>query len=255
MYQNIHIKRGSKAHEVHIWDDQIGYQQFSFKPYAYLKSKAGTYQSLYGDKLKKVPYWGEDDLKAGRVFESDVPIATRVLVDKYGDSSDVSEGHRELYFDIEVEVKDGFPDPSTADNKITAIAFYDKVMNHYTCLILGNVTNYSKGNRTIESFESETDLLQRFYQKYLEINPTILSGWNISGDVGKEGFDIPYLYHRTQRVLGQQIANCLSPIGTVYYDENRKQYKIAGVSCLDYMSLYKLFTYTQQSSYRLDYIG
>ena len=255
MYQNIHIKRGTKAHEIHIWDDQIGYQQFSFKPYAYLKSKAGTYQSLYGDKLKKVTYWGEDDLKAGRVFESDVPIATRVLVDKYGDSSDVSEGHRELYFDIEVEVKDGFPDPNTAENKITAIAFYDKVTEHYTCLILGNVKNYSKGNRTIESFESETDLLQRFYQKYLEINPTILSGWNISGDVGKEGFDIPYLYHRTQRVLGQQIANCLSPIGTVYYDENKKQYKIAGVSCLDYMSLYKLFTYTQQSSYRLDYIG
>ena len=145
MYQNIHIKRGSKAHEVHIWDDQIGYQQFSFKPYAYLKSKAGTYQSLYGDKLKKVTYWGEDDLKAGRVFESDVPIATRVLVDKYGDSSDVSEGHRELYFDIEVEVKDGFPDPNTAENKITAIAFYDKVTEHYTCLILGNVRNYSIG--------------------------------------------------------------------------------------------------------------
>ena len=50
------------------------------------------------------------------------------------------------------------------------------------------------------------------------------------------------------RKVGQQIANCLSPIGTVYYDENKKQYKIAGVSCLDYLSLYKLFTYTQLSS-------
>ena len=46
---------------------------------------------------------------------------------------------------------------------------------------------------------------------------------------GKEGFDIPYLYHRTQRVLGQQIANCLSPIGTVHYDENKKQYR--NLSC------------------------
>jgi DNA polymerase elongation subunit (family B) len=255
MYQNIHIKRGTKAHEIHIWDDQIGYQQFSFKPYAYIKSPSGTYQSLYGDKLKKTSFWTEDDLKAGRIFESDIPVTTRVLVDKYGDSSEVSEGHRELYFDIEVEVKDGFPDPSLAENKITAIAFYDKVINHYTCLVLGDVTNYSRGDRTIESFKTETELLQRFYQKYLEINPTILSGWNICGNVGQEGFDIPYLYHRTQRVLGQQIANCLSPIGQVYYDENKKQYKIAGVSCLDYMALYRLFTYTQQSSYRLDYIG
>ena len=43
----------------------------------------------------------------------------------------------------------------------------------------------------VESFQSEEELLQRFYQKYLEINPTILSGWNI------DGFDIPYLYNRT----------------------------------------------------------
>jgi len=53
----------------------------------------------------------------------------------------------------------------------------------------------------------------------------------------------------------RQMANCLSPIGEVYYSEHKKKYKIAGVSCLDYLPLYKLFTYTQQSSYRLDYIG
>jgi DNA polymerase elongation subunit (family B) len=76
-----------------------------------------------------------------------------------------------------------------------------------------------------------------------------LSGWNI------DGFDIPYLYNRTTRVLGQQFANSLSPIGEVFYSEHKRRYKIAGVSCLDYLPLYKLFTYTQQSSYRLDYIG
>ena len=32
-------------------------------------------------------------------------------------------------------------------------------------------------------------------------------------------------------------------------------YRIAGVSSLDYMDLYRKFTYTQQSSYRLDHIG
>ena len=41
----------------------------------------------------------------------------------------------------------------------------------------------------------------------------------------------------------------------MFYSEHKRRYKIAGVSCLDYLSLYKLFTYTQQSSYRLDYIG
>ena len=84
-------------------------------------------------------------------------------------SDEMSEGHREVYFDIEVEVKDGFPDTNRADNKITAIALYDKVSDSYSCYVLGDVPNTD----VVESFKSEEELLQRFYQKYLEINPTI----------------------------------------------------------------------------------
>ena len=245
MYQNIYVKRTKTSSEVHIWDDRTGHSKFQYKPYAYLKSQSGVYRSMYGDKLKKVNFWTGDDLQNGRVFESDVPIETRTLVDMYTESDEPSVGHREVYFDIEVEVKDGFPDPDKAENKITAIALYDKVADKYSCFVLGDVPNTD----VVESFQSEEELLQRFYQKYLEINPTILSGWNI------DGFDIPYLYNRTDRVMGRQMANCLSPIGEVYYSEHKKKYKIAGVSCLDYLFLYRKFTYTQQSSYRLDFIG
>jgi DNA polymerase elongation subunit (family B) len=239
MYQNIYIEKPKEGKPiVHIWDDKKGYDKFQFTPYAYQKSQTGQYRSLYGDKLKKVQYWTGEDLQKGDIFESDVPLETRVLVDMYGDSNEPSEGHREIFFDIEVEIKDGFPEPKTAKNKITAIALYDKLADKYHCYILGNVPN-----------TDVVELLQRFYQKYLEINPTILSGWNI------DGFDIPYLYNRTERVMGKQMANCLSPIGNVYYNEHQSKYKIAGVSCLDYIKLYKWFTYTQQSSYRLDHIG
>ena len=245
MYQNIYVKRTKTSSEVHIWDDKTGYSKFQYKPYAYLKSQSGTHRSLYGDKLKKVNFWTGDDLQNGRVFESDIPIETRTLVDMYPESEEPSVGHREVYFDIECEVTDGFPEPMKAENKITAIALYDKTMDKYSCFILGDVPNTD----VVESFQSEEELLQRFYQKYLEINPTILSGWNI------DGFDIPYLYNRTTKVLGYQFANALSPIGEVFYSEHKKKYKIAGVSCLDYLPLYKLFTYTQESSYRLDAIG
>ena len=245
MFQNIFVKKNKQGSEVHLWDDQAGYQKFHYKPYAYQKAPTGTYRSLYGDKLKKVNHWTGEDLQAGRIFESDVPIETRVLVDRYVDSDEISEGHREVFFDIEVEVKDGFPEPNTAKNKITAIALYDKVMDKYHCYVLGDVPNTD----VVESFKSEEELLQRFYQKYLEINPTILSGWNT------DGFDIPYLYNRTKRIMGDSFANALSPIGEVYYSEPRKMFKIAGVSSLDYLKLYRWFTYTQQSSYRLDFIG
>ena len=60
----------------------------------------------------------------------------------------------------------------TAENKITAIALYDRVTDKNSCFILGNVPNTD----VVESFQSEEELLQRFYQKYLEINPTIITG-------------------------------------------------------------------------------
>jgi len=246
MYQNIYIEKSQHGKPiVHLWDDKKGYEKFQFTPYAYQKSPTGQHRSLYGDKLKKIKFWTGEDLQKGDIFESDVPLETRVLIDKYGDSNEPSEGHRELFFDIEVEVVDGFPEPKTAKNKITAIALYDKTADSYHCFVLGNVKNTD----VVEAFRTEEELLQRFYQKYLEINPTILSGWNI------DGFDIPYLYNRTKKVMGEQIANCLSPINNVYYNEHQNKYKIAGVSQLDYLALYRLYTYTQQSSYRLDYIG
>ncbi len=249
MYQNIYIQKSKQGNIVHLWDDKAGYTKFKYVNYAYMKHPAGSFYSLYGDKLKRVSYWTGDDLKAGKIFESDVPLETKVLLDKYLESDEPSTGHREIIIDIEVESSKGFPSPQKAENEVTAIALYDKVADKYTCLILGSVKPKNQDNVIIESFQTETELLQRFYQMYLEINPTIITGWNTNG------FDIPYLYNRTKRVMGEQVANCLSPIGDVYYNEHRKRYMIGGVSQLDYLALYKEFTFTQQSSYRLDYIG
>lgn len=252
MYQNIYTERRNNKTIVHIWDDTNGYYKFDYKPYAYMKHASGTYRSLYGDKLKKVNYWSRDDVENGVMFESDVPIDTKILVDKYTDSDDVSVGHRELYFDIEVEVTDGFPDVHKADNIITSIAVYDKVADQYSVFVLdiqNRIKNKNRNDAIVESFQTEGELLQRFYQKYLEISPTILSGWNI------DFFDIPYLYNRTTKILGMEIANCLSPIGNVFWSEHKSRYKIAGVSCLDYLGLYRLYNYSEKSSYRLDAIG
>ena len=91
-------------------------------------------------------------------------------------------------------------------------------------------------------------MLNQFFQKYLEIRPTIISGWN------SEFFDIPYLYNRAVRILGPELANLLSPISQVIYSEYKKKHNIAGVSILDYLTLYRKFSFIQQSSYRLDYM-
>ncbi len=250
MYQNIWCeKRGGNQVEVHLWDDTAGYQNFIFKNYAYVKDGSGTYRSIYGDKLKKVTYWTEDDFRTGKVFESDIPLDTRILLDRYSDSDEPSKNHVELFFDIEVEVTDGFPEPAKADNKVTSVAFYTKHDKRYVVYVLGDGKNNIKDGVDIQFFESEQELLKAILKYWIDVRPTIITGWNING------FDVPYLYNRISRVMGEDFANALSPIQKVKYNPNKQMYRIAGVSALDYLDLYRKFTYTQQSSYRLDHIG
>tara|TARA_Y100001963_G_scaffold116789_1_gene162347 strand:+ start:1617 stop:4118 length:2502 start_codon:yes stop_codon:yes gene_type:complete len=247
LYQAIHYER--RKNKIHIWDDKSGHLVVPYKKYAYIKNSSGQHFTLDGDKVKKIYKWEEG---TPGLFESDVPITTRFLVDQYTDSDDVSVGHRKLFFDIEVEVTDGFPSVAKADNTITSIALYDDLLHKYYCFTLdvGNqIENYTKDDEVVEFYKTEHELLTRFYQKYSEINPTILSGWNL------EFFDIPYLYNRTVKVLGLDVADMLSPIRDVYYNEYKKKHNIAGVNVLDYLKLYRKFSPIQQSSYRLDYIG
>ena len=251
MYQNIYFD--IKTKKVHLWDDVRGYESFKFKPYAYKKSPTGRYTSLFGDKLTKV--YDYDPRQRG-LFESDVPAETRVLVDRYADSDDISKNHRILFFDIEVKVTEGFPSPSEAPNEVTSIGFNDCTDDSYHCLVLDpegkvdlNHPDILRNNFNVEIFDSEFDLLQRFFMRYREINPTIISGWN------SEKFDVPYLYNRACKVVGKKVASMFSPIGIVQWSDFKSKHKIAGVSHLDYLFLYRKFTYTEKSSYRLDAIA
>ena len=123
MYQAIHYEK--RKNKIHVWDDLKGHLIVPYRKYAYVKNSTGLHYTLDGDKVKKVTQWDNDD---PNLFESDVPITTRFLVDQYTDSDDVSEGIRTLFFDIEVEVVDGFPDVTKANEKITSIAFYDELL-------------------------------------------------------------------------------------------------------------------------------
>ena len=246
MYQNIYYDR--RINKMHIWDDKFGHQTFRYKKYAYVKNRTGTYVSLYGDKLKRVTDW---DKEQPDLFESDVNPEIRVLVDNYTDSDEPSVGHKVMIFDIEVEVTDGFPNIRKAQNTITSIAFNDSLTKKYFCYVLDptNKLKENNGDDTIVSFRDEYDLLNGFFKKYMEIQPTILTGWNV------EFFDISYLYNRACQVVGQNVANLLSPINQVQWSDFSNRYKVAGVSILDYLALYKKYTFSQRPSYRLDAIG
>jgi len=247
MYQNIFIDK--KENVVHLWDDEKGYVTFPFRNYAYRKSPNGIYRSIYGDKLEKVYNFNPRDPS---LFESDVPMETRILIDAYEDSDEPSKGHRVVTIDIEVSSEGGFPVIEEGDKEITAIAIHDDATKQYTAFILDKemkLKDSVSDGVEIKSYDNEESLLMHFFTKWEEIQPTIVTGWNI------DNFDMVYLYNRAKRVVGETNAKRLSPIGICYFNKFLERMSIAGVSCLDYMILYKKFSGKNEPSYALGAIG
>ena len=247
MYQNVYYEKEGGI--IHCWDDRKGYFTKKYRNYAYVRDGNGAHESINGERLKKINFWkNEDNLK---LYESDVNEMTRFLIDEYGDSDEVSDGHVIMTFDIEVEMNSGLPDTDKAENTITSVAFHDSATDDYYAYVLseGEEINKTIKGAKVRSFRTEEDMLVAFVNAWEEISPTIITGWNI------DFFDVTYLYNRLKRVLGTKQANRLSPIGKVHWNKYRKRYLIAGVSALDYIALFKNFTYTEYPNYRLDTIA
>jgi DNA polymerase elongation subunit (family B) len=247
LYKNIYYQREKNL--IHLWDSQLGYRTFPYTRYAYEKVTNGPYQSIHGDKLTKIYKFKKDDPD---LFESDVPETTRVLVDTYTESDLPSDGITTLTFDIEVEMESGLPDTEKAENELTAIGLHDNISNQYWVLVMdksGKMVEKKTDKAIVLPFTDERDMCMKFLDLYEGIAPDIVTGWNI------DYFDIPYLFNRLKRILGERHAKRLSPIGQAFYSPYRSRWFLAGVSCLDYLSLYKKFNYTELPNYRLDTVG
>jgi DNA polymerase elongation subunit (family B) len=158
-----------------------------------------------------------------------------------------------FFVDIETTTNSGFPDVETADEEILLITLMDSKTNEIHTF--GRSPYTANKDVNYHCVQNETELLLTFLKFWKENCPDIVSGWNINF------FDIPYLIRRITNVLGESHANTLSPWGDIterrIHVKGNEQimYEIAGVSILDYIDLYKKFTYSMQESYRLDHIA
>ena len=158
--------------------------------------------------------------------------------------------------DIEVASENGFPDVESAAEEILLITLQDYNTKKILTWGLGPFNN-KQANVTYKSFRTEYELLSSFINWWMieENTPEVITGWN------SELYDIPYLVRRLDRILGEKLMRRMSPWGLVSEREihimGRRNitYDIGGVTQLDYLNLYKKFTYKAQESYRLDYIA
>lgn len=160
---------------------------------------------------------------------------------------------RVVNIDIEVASNNGFPAVDQATNEITAITL--KKNNIFYVFGCRPFTPHRTDVKYIKC-KNERDLLLAFIDEWCRDGyPDIVTGWNVTF------FDIPYLINRMSHIFEQSTIDRLSPwkfftartVKTMMREQTT--IAIAGISTLDYLEMYRKFTYTQQESYRLDNIA
>ena len=227
--------------------------------------KESKYRTLEGEKVEAIQpgvvrdcrefYKKYQDVEGFKIYGNDRYVS-QYISDKYPEDEikfDISK-IRLVTLDIEVKSENGFPDPETADQEILLISLQDYNTKQIITWGVNPFINKQKNVNYIEC-ETEEKLLRGFIEYWHSNIPDVITGWNI------EYYDIPYLSKRLNRVLGEKDMKRLSPWGmnteNEIYIKGRKHlyYDVAGLTQLDYLSLYKKFTYKAQESYRLDYIA
>jgi DNA polymerase elongation subunit (family B) len=234
------------------------------KPYLFVNSKRedAVYHTLNGAPVDRIDFDSSGDARDFVKRYSDVDgfdlygltnYLYTFLNDHYPGSVDYDPKLISVVnIDIEVAADAGFPDPAIADKEVTAITL--QCGDVYVVIGCGEFTTKDPNVKYIRC-DNETKLLLKFLDAWRSINADIVTGWNI------EGFDIPYLVNRIRRVLSDEMINKLSPWNMVEKrmimrgDRTDVVYDIYGIASLDYLELYKKFSFSNQESYRLDYIS
>jgi DNA polymerase elongation subunit (family B) len=146
------------------------------------------------------------------------------------------------FVDIEVEVKDGFPEAERADTPVTTIAIVTpnaqaivlatgELPQDQQQKIQNDVDEYFKATGTrfsfvYKKFDSEYDLLYTFFKSFVSKFPMV-TGWNFIN------FDWKYLVNRASKLAIDPAIS--SPVGELWGKENLPLH----VGMMDYLELYR----------------
>jgi len=240
-----------------------------FHPPIWVPAKSKTSNT----KFKNLSGYPVEQFDAGSIKETKEFIESNKGVDNFSVYGDIqppyqyisqnypSDIHWDLsniviaYLDIETECENGFPDIASASEVVNAIAIKFTNQSKQIVFGCGEYNRMNTGNFDYVKCSSEHELLEKFMKVWRDNCPDIITGWNV------KFFDIPYLTNRITKLFGDTKASYLSPWRILKPREieimgrTQSTYEIFGISVLDYIDLYKKFTYTNQESYKLDHIA
>jgi DNA polymerase elongation subunit (family B) len=237
-----------------------------YSPTLFVKSNKETkYKTLEGEYVEAIKpglvkdcrefYKKYDSVDGFKIYGNDRYVY-QYISDKYPEDEikfDINK-IKLVTLDIEVASENGFPDPKSCDQEILLITIQDYSTKNIITWGNGPFKN-TQSNVNYIQCSSEYELLNKFLFYWENNVPEVVTGWNI------QFYDIPYICGRLSRVLGEKRMKSFSPWGLITQNEvwvnNRQQicFDVGGITQLDYLDLYKKFTYSAQESYRLDHIA
>ena len=156
--------------------------------------------------------------------------------------------------DIEVASDNGFPKVEDSIEELLSITVKNHQSKQIVVFGVGDYTNSREDVHYVKCV-SEDELLEKFLKFWETHKPDVITGWN------SKFYDLPYIVHRIKYRLGENEVKRLSVWKTVFKDSVYIQgkehicYNVFGLEQLDYLDLYRKFTYSAQESYRLDHIA
>jgi len=239
--------------------------RIEFRPSLYVPSPKPTeFTSLDGRYLEQIDFEdineAKDYIKKYKDIENfklygNFNFAYQYITKMFPDEVEFDISQIKIWsIDIETSAEYGFPDTKDPREEVLLITIQD-----YTTKQLitwgSKPSDNVKDNHKYITCDNEYEVLKKFIE-YVSLNcPHIITGWNV------EFFDIPYLCNRINKVLGEDSVKKLSPWNIVNSKEFEMRgrteltFDILGISVLDYLDLYKKFTYNAQESYKLDHIA
>jgi DNA polymerase elongation subunit (family B) len=250
-----------------IKGDRI-YQEYPVNYVFYYDDPKGKHRTIYGTPVSRFATRNNKEFQKElriqgnkRIWESDFKPVFRCLEENYLGID--PPRLQTAFFDIEVDFDPvrGFSPVNDPFNKINAISIYLDWLDKLVTLAIPPKSMSWETAEEIASkytdcyiFEREEELLDTFLN--LIDDADILSGWN------SEGYDIPYTVGRITRVLSKDDTRRLCLWGQ--YPKQREferfgasqiTFDLIGRVHMDYMQLYRKYTYEERHSYSLDAIG
>ena len=249
-------------------DGKRHYQEYQAKYTFYYEDAKGKHKSIYGDPLTRIVCKNTKDFrkelainKGKKMFESDVNPIFQCLSEHYLNQD--APKMNVAFFDIETDFdpERGFADPSDPFMPITAITVHLQWLDALITFAMPPKTlTMEQAQAECADFENtylyekEGDMLQAFLDVLEDAD--IISGWN------SEGYDIPYTVNRVSRVLSKDDTRrfCLwkqLPKRREFekYGKTAETFDTIGRVHMDYLELYRKYTYEERHTYRLDAIG